>query len=46
MARCLISHNVRDYLAQIGPPTITTEVSLRNESDGTSFSKFHCTRVD
>jgi len=27
-----------DYLAQIGPPAITTEVFPRNESDRTRFS--------
>jgi len=34
-----------NYLAQIGPPAIIIEVFLRNESDGTRFSKFHCKRI-
>ena len=37
--------NAREYLAQAGSPTITTEVFPENESDGTWLSKFHCKRV-
>ena len=34
-----------DYLGWIGPPAITIEVFLRNESDRTRFSKFQCKRL-
>jgi len=37
--------NAREYLAQAGSPTITTEVFPENENDGTWLSKFHCKRV-
>jgi len=37
--------NAREYLAQAGSPTITTEVFPENERDGTWLSKFHCKRV-
>jgi len=42
----VMSRNVRNYSAQGDePPTVTTEVFPRNESDGTLFSKFPCKRV-
>jgi len=41
----VMMRNAREYLAQAGSPTITTEVFPENESDGTWFSKFHCKRV-
>jgi len=37
----VMCRNVRGSLARIGPPTITTEVLPRNESDQTRFSKLH-----
>jgi len=40
-----MTRNARDYLAQAGSPTITTEVFPKIESDGTQLSKFHCKRV-
>ena len=40
-----MSRNIKDYLAQKGPPTITAQVFPRNESDETKFSKFHCKRI-
>jgi len=41
----VMSRNARDYLAQAGSLTTTTEVFPENESDGAQLSKFHCKSV-
>jgi len=40
----VMSRDVGDYLAEIGPPAIKI-VFPRNERDRTRFSKFHCKRL-
>jgi len=37
----IMRRNARDYLAQGGSPTITTEVFPENESDGAQLYNFH-----
>ena len=41
----VMNRNAGDYLAQVGSPSITTEVFPENESYRTQLSKFHCKRV-
>jgi len=36
---------ILEYLAQIRPPAITTDVFPTNESDRALLSKFHCKRL-